>query len=204
MNTYKKYLGLIMGLVIGGGFLFVGYKTLKNNDSAQENLVSIYSVLSDSQKQSAEKIKPEKQEEIKITNESTGSLYESEKYSFSFKYPSNFSVDELSVKDGSGDIILVQEKSGEIGFQVFISQFDETGSLTPERIKRDLPNITIENPQNVILSDGIVALIFISSDPTIGETREVWFVKGGYLYQVSTFAYLDSWLAGVMSTWRFY
>ena len=36
-----------------------------------------------------------------------------------------------------------------------------------------------------------------------GDTREVWFIHGGYLYEVTTYKELDIWLAGIMRTWKF-
>jgi hypothetical protein len=37
----------------------------------------------------------------------------------------------------------------------------------------------------------------------MGDTREVWFIHGGFLYEVTTYKQLDSWLAPIMQTWQF-
>ena len=38
---------------------------------------------------------------------------------------------------------------------------------------------------------------------TMGDTREVWFIHGGFLYEVVTYKELDDWFAGIMRTWKF-
>jgi hypothetical protein len=37
----------------------------------------------------------------------------------------------------------------------------------------------------------------------MGDTREVWFIKGGFLYEVTTYKQLDTWLAQILQTWQF-
>jgi hypothetical protein len=33
--------------------------------------------------------------------------------------------------------------------------------------------------------------------------REIWFIHGGFLYEVTTYKQLDSWLTPIMQTWQF-
>jgi hypothetical protein len=51
--------------------------------------------------------------------------------------------------------------------------------------------------------DGARGTMFFSSYPRLNDTREVWFIHGGYLYEVTTFKQLDSWLGQIMQTWKF-
>ena len=37
----------------------------------------------------------------------------------------------------------------------------------------------------------------------MGDAREVWFIKNGFLYEVTTYKELDAWLASIMQTWKF-
>ena len=37
----------------------------------------------------------------------------------------------------------------------------------------------------------------------MGDTREVWFINNGFLYEVATYKNLDAWLAELMSNWKF-
>ena len=36
-----------------------------------------------------------------------------------------------------------------------------------------------------------------------GDWREVWFIHGGYLYEVTTYKELDTWLGSIMQTRKF-
>jgi hypothetical protein len=45
--------------------------------------------------------------------------------------------------------------------------------------------------------------MFFGSNSVMGDTREIWFTHGGFLYEVTTYKELDSWLAPIMQTWQF-
>ena len=51
--------------------------------------------------------------------------------------------------------------------------------------------------------DGASARSFYGYDTVIGDTREIWFIKDGFLYEVTTYKALDSWLASIMQHWKF-
>jgi len=131
-------------------------------------------------------------------------VFEHPKLGFSVEYPAELSATRYEEGEGAETILFENEKEGEekLGFQIFITPFEEE-KITREKILQDLPNADVEEPQEAILGDGTHALIFWSNDPTIGRTREVWFSHAGYLYEVSTYAHLDTWLAHLMTTWRF-
>jgi len=142
-------------------------------------------------------------------------------YGFSFEYPKDLEIQAFKEEEGGeiiGETIVFQqpnlpgvkplEDSEKIGLQIFISPFeDEEGVLTQERVLEDLPFAVIIEPQEVFLGvlaeKEIPALIFWSEDPLIGKTREVWFIHSGYLYEITTYAYLDLWLANILSTLSF-
>lgn len=140
-------------------------------------------------------------------------IYTDSQYKFSFEYPKDFTVTKF--KEGEeGDTILVQKQGSKDGFQIFISSFDEPGPLTKERVKQDLPDLKMENPEQRVLKNGVPALIFFSEEASLGQTREIWFIhpvrnpdsngaSNYYLYQVSTYKELDSLVAAIISTWKF-
>lgn len=129
-------------------------------------------------------------------------VYTDSQYNFSFQYPKDFTATKF--KEGEdGDTILIQQKGGEGGFQIFIAPFDEEGPLTKERILQDLPDIVIKNAENRVLKNGIPALIFFSEEASLGETREIWFINNGYLYQVTATKEIDSLVAQIIATWKF-
>ena len=131
-------------------------------------------------------------------------VFEHPKLGFSIEYPAEFSAARYEEADNAETILFENKKEGEekLGFQIFITPFGEE-TITRERILQDLPNAGIEEPQEAILGDGTHALIFWSNDEAVGKTREVWFTHAGYLYEVSTYARLDTWLANILKTWQF-
>lgn len=149
---------------------------------------------------------------VKLLREQ-GKIYEEFDVLFRFLYPPDFTVTEID--DESGYTILAQNSAKKAAFQIFLNPFDlsteasakagESWVLTPARIKKDLPNMIIENPQPVLIGadKNIPALIFFSQDQTLGRTREIWFVGNGHLFQVETFADQDSLIGPVMDTFQF-
>jgi hypothetical protein len=45
--------------------------------------------------------------------------------------------------------------------------------------------------------------MFYGNNAIMGDTREVWFIHSGLLYEVTTYKQLDSWLGQIMQTWTF-
>ncbi|OGZ32862.1 MAG: hypothetical protein A2V69_00610 [Candidatus Portnoybacteria bacterium RBG_13_40_8] len=143
------------------------------------------------------------------------SIYTDSQYRFSFEYPKDFTVTKFQEGE-DGDTILVQyrEQSEQVStsinkypdgssFQIFISPFDEPGPLTKERILQDLPDLIIKNPEQRVLKNGAVALVFFSEEQSLGETREIWFIHNNHLYQITTNKELDGLVAKILETWRF-
>ena len=123
---------------------------------------------------------------------------------FSFRYPNHLSVSNFADASG-GEIILVQSPEQAEGFQIAISPFDEPGTtLTADMIERDIPDLAIRDSQDLLLGETGKGVAFISDNPSFGgNSREVWFVYGGDLYQISTYARLDPLLQSVLGTWKF-
>ena len=74
--------------------------------------------------------------------------------------------------------------------------------ITKDEFTKDIPSGVIENPTNIVVA-GVPATMFLSTDATMGTTREVWFIKDGLLYEVTTYQQLDTWLAQIMQSWKF-
>lgn len=130
-------------------------------------------------------------------------IYTSPDYGFSFKYPKGFNTTELS--DDSGDTVLVQSAEEKSGFQIYITPFDEPEPLTGARILEDLPASEVIDPKDVLIGEGktINAVIFLSTNPSFGKTREVWFLRDGFLYQVTTYEGQDEFIGPILETFRF-
>ena len=86
-------------------------------------------------------------------------------------------------------------------FQIFAAPYTDT-QVTAERFKMDEPSGVFDQPTDVII-DGVRGTMFYSTNTAMGDTREVWFIRGAYLYEVTTEKSSDTWLAGIMATWKF-
>src|SRR3989344_4458772 len=129
--------------------------------------------------------------------------YQNNQFGFSFKHPRNFTVKSLDDPSGLTTVVAQNEKAE--GFQIAIQSIDEDiQALTVERIRQDLPDIPIENPQDVILGEHGKGVAFMSDDPAFGgKSREVWFVYDRVLYQIKTYEEYDNLLKNILSTWVF-
>jgi hypothetical protein len=61
-------------------------------------------------------------------------------------------------------------------------------------VRKDVTNVSV---------GGAKGIAFYGWDDRLHDTREVWFIHDGLLYEVSTFKSLDTWLAPIMQSWTF-
>ncbi len=124
--------------------------------------------------------------------------YTNELYQFSFAAPEGYAV-----REGDG-VVFVEDKKGD-GIQILITPIDEDITvMTVERINADIPDMRITDTEPVEIGDARTGLAFKSDNEAFdGASREVWFVYGGYLYQISTYERLDPVLKQLFSTWEF-
>lgn len=126
--------------------------------------------------------------------------YENKQYSFSLWHPQDQVVKEFD--EGQGAATITFENSATVeGFQIFVVpylgiQIDEA------RFKQDVPSGVRENLASLSI-DGVEGAVFDSRNDMWGDTREVWFISKGYLYEVSTFKHLAPLVEGVIKTWKF-
>lgn len=119
---------------------------------------------------------------------------------FSLIYPKDLKVKEYD--DGtSASTITFEDAANEKSFQIFVVPY-QGNQITEEQFKKDVPSGIMKEPVDIII-DGVQGTMFFSTNASLGDTREVWFIRGGFLYEVTTYANLDSWLAQILSTWRF-
>jgi len=126
--------------------------------------------------------------------------YRSAEYNFSLLYPEDLKVAEHS-EGGGATTITFQNTKTVAGFQIFIVPYGES-QVSEERFKLDEPSGIRESLAPITI-DGAIGASFFSNNLMLGATREVWFVHGGYLYEVSTLRSLDTWLGQILKTWEF-
>ena len=86
-------------------------------------------------------------------------------------------------------------------FQIYITPYGKD-HIDAEQFLRDQPSGVREGEQQIAI-DGVPAVVFGGKNDAMGETREVWFIKDGLLYEVTTYRELDAWLAEIMTSWKF-
>lgn len=126
--------------------------------------------------------------------------YRNEDFGFSVFYPEDIPPQEF-VDRGPELTVLFQSGEGEPGFQIYVAPIAED-KITPERFARDAPSGVVQEPRNIFV-DGTQAVTFFGFDAKVGKTSEVWMIKNHFLYEVSTYKELGTWLQEMMSTWRF-
>jgi len=126
--------------------------------------------------------------------------YENKAYRFALLYPQELSVREYKEADGAMSATFENPSTRE-GFQIYVTPYGAT-EVTKERFRLDVPSGVMEEPTDVLI-DGVLGTIFWSKNSIMGDTREVWFIKDGFLYEVVTYKQLDEWLGAIMKTWQF-
>lgn len=126
--------------------------------------------------------------------------YKNEKYRFLLSYPQQLTVKEYDESGGAVSITF-ESTVDEKGFQIYVTPY-KGNQITEERFRLDAPSGVRKDLVEVVV-DGTRGIIFFSEHSLMGETREVWFIKNGYLYEVVTYKDLDIWLAEIMKTWKF-
>lgn len=127
--------------------------------------------------------------------------YTHPRYGFSVVFPKELAVARYPQGNAS-ETVVFQKPGAQEGFQVFITPH-VGNEITEERLSKDVKGGVIEAPTEVVIGGGQRALIFWSEDSAVGRLREVWFIHDGFLYEVTTYAELDDWLANILNTWRF-
>ncbi|HAT68844.1 MAG TPA: hypothetical protein DCS20_04505 [Candidatus Yonathbacteria bacterium] len=104
-------------------------------------------------------------------------------YGFSFSAPQGYSASSFSDVEDTKTILLGSD-TDRSSLQVFVSAFDEDIVLTVERINQEMPDLVVLDPQKVSAGEA-EGVSFGSTNALDTESREVWFVYKGNLYQIS-------------------
>ena len=135
--------------------------------------------------------------EVKVSAENT---FTHQNPNFSFQIPEGFTVGQID--EAAGKSIFVQNINTGLGFQVFVSPFNENiNVLTEERIRKDLPALVIEKSQKIQIN-GSEGVAFVSQNQAFGRSREIWFVYNNFLYQMSTYIESEALLQKVLDTFE--
>lgn len=124
-------------------------------------------------------------------------------YKFTLELPEGFAAREISAQDSSRSILFENNKGD--GVQILISPYDDIKVLTADMIKKDIPDMKISDVQVVEVGENYKGVAFLGDNSEFGgASRDVWFVYKGNLYQISTYARLDTTLKSIFATWKFF
>ncbi len=126
-------------------------------------------------------------------------VYTDTTYRFSFKMLPGLHAKRLI--DGSAATFIFQNTSTHQGFQIYVQPYGKA-QVTQTQFLRDEPSGVRIGAKNITI-DGAKGTSFYSTDTRLADTAEIWFIHGGYLYEVTTLKPLSSWLSQIMSTWQF-
>lgn len=127
--------------------------------------------------------------------------YKSAKYGFSFSHAPDGKIVEYD-EGGGAETIVLENLDRVRGFQVFIVPY--TGAtISEQRFREDVPSGVRTNVENTTLG-GVPAVTFTSKDEILGDTREIWAIHNGYLYEITTFAGVGNWFTPIIQSWEFF
>jgi hypothetical protein len=126
--------------------------------------------------------------------------YRNPTYRFSLFYPDTLSVKEFD-EGGGASTITFQNVSTVQGFQIFVVPYGAP-QVSTARFKEDEPSGVMQQPLDVTIG-GVSATSFYSTDANLGDTAEIWFIQGGYLFEVTAPKSLAPWFSQIMQAWEF-
>lgn len=140
-------------------------------------------------------------DEASIIESGNEKIYRAEFLGFTFRVPKNFTIGEFS--EAGGRVVLISTDSASV--QIFMVDYDEPAeTLTFDKIKAEVPTLTVKEPEKLPMTGGKSALAFIGEDTTFGVTREVWLVHRGYLFQITAPLSEQDILAELLNTWELF
>lgn len=133
---------------------------------------------------------------------SSENSYRSEAYKFEVALPDGFRTSSIPDEATGGETILLQGTDAQV--QIYVMPFDEDITLTADRVRADIPDITMKNERQLALSGSSAkALVFDGEDEAFGPTHEAWIVHGGFLYQLKSRLDTGAVLDQVLEEWQF-
>ncbi|MBP7741439.1 MAG: hypothetical protein KA104_01985 [Candidatus Pacebacteria bacterium] len=131
--------------------------------------------------------------------------YTNDTLRFTFNYSEGYMVREVASETGMS--VLIEDQVSGKGVQIYVTPYaDSDTTITQERVENEVGDMSVIDPQPIVLSaGGGEGLAFKSDNPDFGgNSREAWFIVGGHLYQISTYAEYDELLQAIFATWTFF
>lgn len=126
--------------------------------------------------------------------------YRNEQYRFAFFYPTNLSIKAYD-EGGGASTLAFQDVARAEGFQLFVVPY-RGAQVSMGRFRQDEPSGIMRQPLSITI-DGATATSFYSTNAALGDTAEIWFIQGGYLFEATAPKSEAQWFSNIMSTWQF-
>ncbi len=131
--------------------------------------------------------------------------YKNDKYRFSLKHPVDLTASSFTDETVGGEVVTVADESTGMGMQIVITPFDEElVVLTPDRIKKDQPELVIRGAQEVILGAHGKGVAFLDAEKDEESHRQIWFIASKHLYQITAPFPSDTLVQNMLNTWEFF
>lgn len=127
--------------------------------------------------------------------------YTDDVFRFTVGYPAGYIVRVYAEDEDGARTITFESPDDEHAYQIFVVPYAER-TITPERFRTDAPSGVMIDPKETMI-DGTPAKSFFGYNDQMGDTWEVWFIHGGFLYEVTTDKQLDAWLTPILQTRKF-
>jgi len=200
MKSYKPYILVLIVLLITAGVAYFVFRNFNNRDGIEavsgKVLERVVSTTTYPTGYVAKNIA------IPASPPDGYIKYENKKYGFSYYRSPQATIKEFD--EGGGAMTIVQENIKNVrGLQIFIIPYKEK-TISEERFRLDVPSGVRKNVEKTFIGlPQVEAVTFNSYDEFLGETREVWFIYNGHLYEITTFKGVGDWFAPLLQTWRF-
>ena len=150
-------------------------------------------------------IQLQREGEVGVDSSRTATRYVHPQFGFSFEKPEGYTIGVIPDGEDAQTVVVQNANSGnaEDGFQVYIYPTDEQVQLTPQLIQSDLPGTVVNNAQKIVLDDAPGMMFESNNEHFGGSSFEIWFVREGYVYQISSYGAYASDLQGIIGTWKF-
>lgn len=86
-------------------------------------------------------------------------------------------------------------------FQIYVQTYGQS-AITAAQFRTDDPSGVMDDVSTTTI-DGVPAKTFVGYNDQMGMTNEIWFIHGGFLYEVTTYQSSAAWLRDILRTWRF-
>jgi hypothetical protein len=197
----KYIIGIVVLLAVltGGGWYFLGNKDAQTQSAGTSAFGPIGGATQTISQQSSTGPDTPPSDCAQTSGDSCAE-FSSSAYHFSLFHPQKQSVQTYD--EGAGaQTITFQDVTDGSGFQIYVLPYTDT-QVSEQRFKLDEPSGVRDSVREATVG-GASGAAFYSKNAALGDTYEIWFIHGGYLYEVTTLKPLEQMLNSILATWRF-